>query len=106
MPYERTNSKSEDFLTKALSNEEIQDGARRAQLEDAYLEREFRDIGLEEKSPKTWGVATKEIEAYDWTLPTGTLPRMRLQRPCKGVGNTKLDLSESSMRIMGEKEEP
>jgi hypothetical protein len=65
MPYERTNAKLEDFLTKALRTEEIQDGARRAQLEDAYLEREFRDIGLEEKSPKTWGVATKEIEAYD-----------------------------------------
>jgi regulator of sigma D len=65
MPYERTNAKLEDFLTKALRDEEVQDGARRAQLEDAYLEREFRDIGLGEKSPKTWGVATKEIEAYD-----------------------------------------
>jgi Cdc6-like AAA superfamily ATPase len=65
MPYERTNAKLEDFLTKALRDEEVQDGARRAQLEDAYLEREFRDSGLEEKSPKTWGVATKEIEAYD-----------------------------------------
>jgi hypothetical protein len=65
MPYERTQTKLEDFLAKALSKEEIQDGARKAELREDVLKQKFLDPSLGERAPRIWEAAASEIEAYD-----------------------------------------
>jgi flagellar biosynthesis GTPase FlhF len=65
MPYERTQTKLEDFLAKALSKEEIQDGARKAELREDVLKQKFLDPSLGERAPRLWEAAASEIEAYD-----------------------------------------
>jgi len=66
MPYNRTQSKLEDLLAKALSKEEIRDGARKADLREDVLKQKFLDPNLAERAPSIWEAAASEIEAYDW----------------------------------------
>src|SRR3712207_3132338 len=65
MPYESTHSKLEDFLARALSNEEIRDGANQADLKVNVLREKFLRPNLQEKAPKLWEAAAHEIETYD-----------------------------------------
>jgi membrane protein implicated in regulation of membrane protease activity len=65
MPYESTHSKLEDFLARALSNEEIRDGANQADLKVNVLKEKFLRPNLQEKAPKLWEAAAHEIETYD-----------------------------------------
>ena len=65
MPYERTESKLNDFIAQALSDEEIRDGAAQAELTEDDLRRDLLDPNLEEKAPKIWEAAAGEIEEYD-----------------------------------------
>jgi len=65
MPYNRTQSKLEDLLAKALSKEEIRDGARKADLREDVLKQKFLDPNLAERAPSIWEAAASEIEAYD-----------------------------------------
>jgi hypothetical protein len=65
MPYNRTQSKLEDLLAKALSKEEIRDGARKADLREDVLKQKFLDPNLAERAPSIWEAAASEVEAYD-----------------------------------------
>jgi len=65
MPYEKTESKLEDLLAKALNNEEIQDGANEADLKESVLKEKFLRPNLQAKAQKVWEAGAHDIEEYD-----------------------------------------
>jgi hypothetical protein len=86
MPYEQTESKLQDFLAKALKNEEIQDGLNEADLgvveadlgvdeadlgvdeadlKESVLKEKFLRPNLQEKAQMVWEAGAKEIATYD-----------------------------------------
>jgi hypothetical protein len=65
MPYEKTESKLEDLLAKALNNEEIRDGANRADLKESVLRKRFLVPNLQAKAQKVWEAGAHDIEDYD-----------------------------------------
>ena len=86
MPYEQTESKLQDFLAKALKNEEIQDGLNEADLgvveadlglveadlgvveadlKESVLKEKFLRPSLQEKAQTVWEAGAQEIATYD-----------------------------------------
>jgi len=60
MPYETSASKLDSFNAEALRNEEIQDGAKRAELEEESLTSTLRG-----RASEIWEAASSEIETYN-----------------------------------------
>src|SRR3712207_2741020 len=65
MPYEKTQSRLEALIAKALSEEEIRRGASQADLKIDVLRRKFLELGLEKKAPTIWEAGASKIEDYN-----------------------------------------
>src|SRR5215208_4748874 len=79
MPYEQTESKLQDFIAKALKNEEIQDGLNEADLgvneadpgdseadfKESVLKARFLGSNPQEKAQMVWEAGAQEIATYD-----------------------------------------
>jgi len=65
MPYEQTESKLQDFLAKALKNEEIQNGADDADLKESVLKEKFLRPNLQEKAQTVWEAGARQIATHD-----------------------------------------
>ena len=60
MPYETSPPKLDSFIVEALRNKEIQDGAKRAELEEESLTSTLRG-----RASEIWEAASSEIETYN-----------------------------------------
>jgi Cdc6-like AAA superfamily ATPase len=65
MPYEKTPSRLEALIAKALSEEEIRSGASQADLEIDVLRKKVLEPGLEKKAPTIWEAGASKIEDYN-----------------------------------------
>ena len=79
MPYEQTESKLQDFIAKALKNEEVQDGLNEADLgvneadpgvneadfKESVLRARFLGSNPQEKAQMVWEAGAQEIATYD-----------------------------------------
>src|SRR5215213_7993065 len=83
MGYEKSSTKLDGFIAEALRNEEIQGGAKRAELEE-----EFLASSLKEKASEIWETAAREIEAYEQLENTrmARLAELRAAEPAVDQG--------------------
>lgn len=65
MPYERSSSKLNALIERALNEEEIRNGASQADLRIDDLKEQFLKPGLDTKAPTIWEAGTAKIEEYN-----------------------------------------